>query len=284
MVSTSLQKPRFTLPPLACDAHCHIFGPANAFPYSASRKYTPEDAPKSQLFALHQGLGFERSVLVQASCHGTDNRSMIDMLNDAQGRYRGVAIIDEGFKAKDLLELHQAGVRGVRFNFLTRLVDVKPREFYLRIADQIADFGWHIVVYFESEHLPNIIELLNELPVPIVIDHLGRPDVSLPIENENFQLICSLLFNNKKNYIKVSCIERLTKVGAPYSDVLPFAKYLVEHFPDQVLWGTDWPHPNMEGNIPNDTLLVDSIPLMAETIELQKKLLVDNPHRLYCFE
>lgn len=279
-----LRKPAYRPPSLACDAHCHVFGPASKFPYSDARKYTPEDAPKEKLFALHKHLGFERSVLVQASCHGTDNSAMIDMLNDAHGRYRGIAIIDESFTQNTLQEFHQAGVRGIRFNFLTRLVDTKPREYYLRIAEKIVDLGWHIVVYFESEHLTNIVDLLNELPTPIVIDHMGRPDVSLPLEGENFQAICELISKHPDNWIKVSCIERLTKLGPPYTDVIPFAKYLVDHFPRQVLWGTDWPHPNMEPNMPDDTLLVDCIPLIASTEALRQQLLVDNPNRLYGFE
>ena len=281
---SSLKKPAFTLPPKACDAHCHVFGPADTFPYSDIRKYTPVDAPKETLFALHKHLGFERAVLVQASCHGTDNRAMVDMLQDAGGRYRGVAIVDDTVTRDDIKAFHAAGVRGIRFNFLTRLVDVKPREYYLRIADMIADFDWHIVVYFESENLPNIESLLLELPAPLVIDHMGRPDVSLPLKGENFQRICALISNNPQNWIKVSCVERLTKMGAPYSDVIPFAKYLVEKFPRQVLWGTDFPHPNMEPNVPDDVLLVDTIPQMASSPQLQRQLLVDNPHRLYKFE
>ncbi len=279
-----LNKASYLPPPGACDAHCHVFGPAHRFPYSEQRKYTPEDAPKEQLFALHKHFGFQRSVLVQASCHGTDNRAMTDMLRDAQGTYRGVAIIDETFSEADLRALHNDGVRGIRFNFLPRLVDSKPRDYYLNIARKITELGWHIVVYFEAENLPNIIDLLEELPAPLVIDHMGRPDVSLPLEHENFQQICHLIANNPANYIKVSCVERLTRTGPPFDDVIPFAKYLVDHFPDQVLWGTDWPHPNMEPNIPDDSTLVDGIPKMATTAELQQKLLVTNPHKLYNFE
>ncbi len=281
---SQIKKANYIPPASACDAHCHVFGPAHLFPYSEARKYTPEDAPKEKLFALHKHFGFERSVLVQASCHGTDNRAMIDMLNEAEGRYRGVAIIDESFSINQLKEFHEAGVRGIRFNFLTRLVDSKPREYYLKIAEKIVDLGWHIVVYFESENLPNIIELLEDLPAPLVIDHMGRPDVSHPIEGENFQRVCELVSKYPENWIKVSCVERLTQTGPPYSDVIPFAKYLVDNFSKQVLWGTDWPHPNMEPNIPDDAVLVDCIPKIATSEALQKQLLVDNPHTLYHFK
>jgi 2-pyrone-4,6-dicarboxylate lactonase len=274
----------FSPPAKACDAHCHVFGPASEFPYSDIRKYTPKDAPKQELFALHKKLGFERAVLVQASCHGTDNSAMVDMLEHAQGRYRGVAIIDENCSADELKRLHHAGVRGIRFNFLTRLVDIKPDDYYLKIADKVADLGWHIVVYFESENLHKFESLIKKFQMPIVIDHMGRPDVTQGVQSETFQRICQLVATRPDNWIKVSCVERVSQAGAPYSDVIPFAKYLVDNFPDQVLWGTDWPHPNMEPNIPDDSLLVNNIPLIATTAELQKKLLVDNPHRLYQFE
>ncbi len=276
-------QPSYRPPPLACDAHCHVFGPATAFPYAPKRKYTPKDAPKNALFDLHHQLGFERAVIVQASCHGTDNRAMLDMLRHAHGRYRGVAVIDEHCTQKELQKLHDAGVRGIRFNFLSRLMDVKPPKHYLRIAEKITALGWHIVVYFESENLHSITDIINKFPCPVVIDHMGRPDISKPINDESFQRVCELL-SNKGNWIKVSCIERLSKVGPPYSDAIPFAHHLITHYPNQVLWGTDWPHPNMEGKIPDDTLLMNSIPLMVQDKALQKRLLVDNPHTLYGFE
>jgi 2-pyrone-4,6-dicarboxylate lactonase len=284
MMSNSTVKQIFKLPAKACDAHCHVFGPASEFPYSDIRKYTPKDAPKQELFSLHKQLGFERAVLVQASCHGTDNSAMVDMLNHAEGRYRGVAIIDENCSDEDLDKLHAAGVRGIRFNLLTRLVDIKPPEFYLKMAERIERLGWHVVVYFESENLAKFESLIKEFKAPIIIDHMGRPDVSQGVMSENFQRICRLVASRKDIWIKVSCVERVSQRGAPYSDVIPYAKYLVDHFPDQVLWGTDWPHPNMEPNIPDDVLLVNNLPLIASTKELQQKLLVDNPHRLYQFE
>jgi 2-pyrone-4,6-dicarboxylate lactonase len=284
MSANEIIKQTFKLPINACDSHCHVFGPAAQFPYSDIRKYTPKDAPKEELFALHKQLGFTRAVLVQASCHGTDNSAMVDMLNHAKGRYRGVAIIDEECSDEELNRLHVAGVRGIRFNLLTRLVDIKPHEYYVSLAERVAKLGWHIVVYFESENLEKFESTIKEFKTPIIIDHMGRPDVSQGVMSENFQRICRLVAHRKDIWIKVSCVERVSQQGAPYSDVIPFAKYLVDHFPDQVLWGTDWPHPNMEPNIPNDALLVNNLPLIASTTELQKKLLVDNPHRLYQFE
>lgn len=278
------KKPDFILPPKACDAHCHVFGPADKFPYAPERKYTPIDAPKEQLFALHKHLGFERSVLVQASCHGTDNSAMIDMLEHGEGRYRGVAVVGEDLSREEVQRMHDAGVRGIRFNFVKRLVDVKPAAFYQKMAELIAPFGWHIIVYFESQELPDIVSLLMDLPTPVAIDHMGRPDVTKGLDHPDFLRICELVENRPETWVKVGCLERLTKEAPPYHDVIPYARHLVETFPDQVLWGTDWPHPNMKSHMPDDGALVDTIPLLAPTAELQQKLLVDNPARLYEFE
>ncbi|NIB38511.1 amidohydrolase family protein [Pseudomaricurvus alkylphenolicus] len=278
------KKPDFILPAKACDAHCHVFGPADQFPYAPERKYTPVDAPKEQLFALHKHLGFERSVLVQASCHGTDNSAMIDMLEHGEGRYRGVAVVGEELTREEVQRMHEAGVRGIRFNFVKRLVDVKPAAFYHKMAELIAPFGWHIIVYFESQELPDIASLLMDLPTPIAIDHMGRPDVDKGMEHPDFERICELVAQRPDTWVKVGCLERITRQEPPYLDVIPFARHFVETFPDQVLWGTDWPHPNMKSHMPDDGALVDSIPLIAPTAELQQKLLVDNPARLYEFE
>src|ERR1700694_3963343 len=146
----SPSKPAFEAPPGAVDAHCHVFGPGDVFPYSAKRKYTPGDAPKEQLFALRDMLGFDRNVIVQASCHGTDNTAMVDALNAAGERARGIAVVDVDVTDAELEAMDRAGVLGVRFNFLKRLVDSTPRENYLRITERIVKLGWHIVIYFEA--------------------------------------------------------------------------------------------------------------------------------------
>lgn len=278
------KKPDFVLPANACDAHCHVFGPEDRFPYAPESKYKPIDAPKEKLFALHDHLGFDRSVLVQASCHGTDNSAMIDMLEQGEGRYRGVAVVGEDITTDEIKSMHSAGVRGIRFNFVKRLVDTKPHDFYRRIADLVAPFGWHIIVYFESQELSDIEALLMDLPTPIAIDHMARPAVEKGLDDENFQRICNLVSSRPDTWIKVGCLERLTRQGPPYLDAVPFARYCVENFSDRVLWGTDWPHPNMKSHMPDDGVLVDSIPLIAPTKELQQKLLVDNPAALYDFD
>ncbi|MBP2315356.1 amidohydrolase family protein [Azospirillum soli] len=274
-------KPAYSPPPGAVDAHCHVFGPAERFPYAPERKYTPCDAPKETLFALRDFLGFERNVIVQATCHGKDNRALVDALKASNGLARGVASVGPSVTEAQLQELHEAGVRGVRFNFVKRLVDATPKEVFLGIADRIATLGWHIVVYFEAQDLEGLIPFLKQLPTTVVIDHMGRPGVAKGVEHPDFQRFIALM-EDPKFWSKVSCPERLSVSGPPtYDDVVPFARTLVERFPDRVLWGTDWPHPNMKSHMPDDGELTDVIPRIAPTPALQTALLVDNPMRLY---
>lgn len=275
-------RPRFVPPAGAVDAHCHVFGPAERFPYAPTRKYTPCDAPKERLFALRDFLGFERNVIVQATCHGTDNRALVDALRSSGGKARGVACVGRGVTDAELGELQAAGVRGVRFNFVKRLVDFTPRQVLTEIAERIAPLGWHVVVYFEAIDLPDLWEFFTLLPTTVVVDHLGRPDVGKPVDGPEFELFVRLLREHANIWSKVSCPERLSFCGPPnYDDVVPYARRLVETFPDRVLWGTDWPHPNMKSHMPDDGKLVDFIPRIATTPELQRALLVENPLRLY---
>jgi 2-pyrone-4,6-dicarboxylate lactonase len=278
---SSPSRPVFKLPPGAVDAHCHVFGPASLFPYADSRKYTPCDAGKEKLFALRDHLGFTRNVIVQATCHGRDNTALLDALATAGEQARGVASVHHDIGMSELQALDQSGVRGVRFNFVKRLVDSTPRASFLKIAQKIATLGWHSVVYFEAQDLEELTPFIAQLPTPVVVDHMGRPDVSKGPDHRDFQLFLTLLDDNNHIWTKVSCPERLTVAGGDYADVVPFARTLVEHFPDRVLWGTDWPHPNMKSHMPDDGLLVDFIPRIATDTAAQQALLVDNPTALY---
>ena len=282
-------KPRFQLPPGSVDAHCHVFGPGDRFPYAPERKYTPGDASREQLFALRDHLGFARNVIVQATCHGSDNRALVDALEHAGDKARGVATVSRDVTDAELQALHAAGVRGTRFNFVKRLADFTPREVLLEIAQRIAPLGWHVVVYFEAQDLPELYDFFTALPTTVVVDHMGRPDVRKPVDGPEFGLFLKMLREHENIWSKVSCPERLSVSGPPaldgersaYRDVVPFARCLTETFPDRVLWGTDWPHPNLKDHMPDDGLLVDFIPHIAVTPELQRKLLLDNPTRLY---
>lgn len=282
-------KPKFRLPRGAVDAHCHVFGPRDQFPYAPERKYTPCDASKARLFALRDWLGFSRNVIVQATCHGADNRALVDALLSSSGLARGVATVKRDISDAALHELHAAGVRGVRFNFVKRLVDFTPKDELMEIAGRIAPLGWHVVVYFEAADLPELWNFFTELPTTVVVDHMGRPDVTRPVDGEAFSLFIKLMREHTNIWSKVSCPERLSVTGPKamngeqhaYRDVVPFARYLVEHFPERVLFGTDWPHPNLNDHMPDDGLLVDFIPQIAPTASLQQQLLVNNPMRLY---
>lgn len=277
------KKPSYEPPAGAVDAHCHVFGPADRFPYHPKRKYTPCDAPKEKLFELRDYLGFSRNIIVQASCHGSDNAALVDALEASGDLARGVSVLSSDVTDHELSQLNNAGVRGVRFNFVKRLVDSTPRQVFIDLADRVKAFDWHIVVYFESPDLVELRPFIESLAKDqvVVVDHMGRPDVSLGPESAEFGAFMSLLDENTNIWTKVSCPERLTQQPPDYSDVVPFAKTLVEAFPNRVLWGTDWPHPNMKSHTPDDGALVDVIPLIAETEELRKKLLVENPMRLY---
>jgi 2-pyrone-4,6-dicarboxylate lactonase len=275
-------KPAFSVPPGAVDAHCHVFGPAAQFPFAPERKYTPCDASKDQLFALRDFLGFERNVIVQATCHGTDNRALVDALVHSKGRARGVASVGRNVTDAELQAMHEAGVRGTRFNFVRRLVDFTPREVLAEIAGRIAPLGWHVVVYFEAQDLPELWDFFTTLPATVVVDHMGRPDVTKPVDGPEFELFLRFLRDHDNVWSKVTCPERLSVAGPPeYPDVAPFARRVVQEFPDRVLWGTDWPHPNLKDHMPDDGALVDFIPSIARTVEEQVRLLVANPTRLY---
>ncbi len=274
--------PAFLPPVGAVDAHCHVFGPGDVFPYAPERKYTPCDAPWAKLQALRDHLGFDRNVIVQATCHGTDNRALVDALMRSGGRARGVATVKREISDGELSDLHKAGVRGVRFNFVKRLVDAPPVDTLAEIAERVKAFGWHVVIYFEPADLPGFFDLFTSLPTIVVVDHMGRPDVSKDPDGEEFGLFMRLLKDNENFWSKVSCPDRLSDSGPPkYADVVPFARRIVESIPDRVLWGTDWPHPNLKTHMPDDGKLVDFVPDIATTVELQRQLLVDNPMRLY---
>ena len=275
-------KPNFMVPRGSVDAHCHVFGPAAHFPFSSQRKYTPCDASKEQLFELRDFLGFERSVIVQATCHGNNNDALEDALLNSNDRAKGIASVGVDIDHATLRRLDQAGVRGVRFNFVKRLVDNAPKETFKMISNMIAEYGWHIVVYVESQDLEELVPFLKALPTTIVFDHMARPDVTKGTDSKEFNLLMKLM-ENEKFWCKTTCPERLTKIGPEYnySDVLPFMQKIVKTFPDRVLWGTDWPHPNMKSHMPDDGKLVDIIEMFAPDIKTQQKLLVDNPLRLY---
>jgi 2-pyrone-4,6-dicarboxylate lactonase len=278
--------PRFVPPPGAIDAHCHVFGPMAQFPFSPKAKYLPEDAGPDQLFALRDRLGLARNVIVQASCHGPDTRAAVHAIAASGGRARGVAVVDPDIGDAELDALHAGGIRGIRFNFLKRLVDDAPKDKFLAVAQRIVRLGWHVVVYFEADILAELRPFLDALPVPIVIDHMGRPDVRQGPGGPDMQAFRALLNTRPDIWFKATCPDRLDAIkdggaGAPWQAFADAVAPLVADYPSRCLWGTDWPHPNMDTEIPDDGALIDMIPRIAPSAALQQALLVDNPMRLY---
>lgn len=270
----------FVLPAQSCDAHCHVFGPAERFPFSPERKYEPDDSPKEALVALHHRLGIDRAVIVQASAHGTDNRAMLDALASRPQAYRGVAIIDSTIDDGSLERMQHLGVRGIRFNFVKSLGGYPdPREFAAAVA-RAAAIGWHVVLHLKGEDVLSLEEEIASLPVPFVIDHMGRMDVRLGTDQPAFAALLRLMALERA-WVKLSGAERMTE--APYEAALPFARALMEAAPDRALWGTDFPHPNLAAEV-NEAELIDLIPHFAPTAGDQERLLVTNPATLYGFE
>lgn len=281
--------PAVTLPPGAVDAHVHVFGPGHRFPYAPERRYTPTDASREDLAALHHRLGFDRTVIVQGTAHGTDNRAMVDALRAMQGRARGVATVRPDVSAAEITHLHEAGVRGVRLTFIERLGAIPSADDVERIVGRIAPHGWHVVLYVEATALPRLGDLLLSLPVPLVFDHMGVPDVSEDPHGPRFDDFLAFLRERSDLWCKVNGADRLTRTGPyavdderqPYADVTPFAQRVITELPDRVMWGTDWPHPNLSTHMPDDGRLVDWISQVAPSAEHLHRLLVDNPARLY---
>ena len=273
-------KPRFVPPPGAVDAHCHVFGPMAEFPFSPKAKYLPEDAGPEKLFALRDHLGFSKNVIVQASCHGTDNSATLNAIAVSNGKARGVAVVDPAISEAELAKLHEGGMRGIRFNFLKRLVDDAPKDRFLEVSRRLPA-GWHVVIYFEADILEELRAFMDAIPVPLVIDHMGRPDVTQGPDGPDMKAFRSLLDSRPDIHFKPTCPDRLDPPGDPWSAFAEAVAPLVADYPDRCIWGTDWPHPNMQDNVPDDGHLVDMIPRIAPTEELQRKLLVDNPNALY---
>jgi 2-pyrone-4,6-dicarboxylate lactonase len=273
------RKPRYQMPAGATDAHCHVFGPADKFPYAANRRYTPEDAPKEALAALHDHLGVDRAVIVQASCHGKDNAAMLDALAWRPDRYRGVAIVDDTISGGELARMNQAGVRGVRFNFVQHLGGAPDMNVFNNVIKRIKPLGWHVVLHLDAANVIPLSDMIKALPVTFVIDHMARVPAAAGLDQEPLKALLELA-KLDRCWIKVCGSERID--FPPYDKAVPIARKIVETIPDRVLWGTDFPHPNST-HVCDEADLVDLVPLIAPTAELQRKLLVDNPARLYDF-
>ncbi len=274
--------PDFTPPPNACDSHCHIFGPADEYPFAPDRTYTPPDSGLEKFKALQKTLGLERAVLVNASCHGTDNTVILDAIAQSGGQYRGVANVDDSFTDEDFQKLNDGGVRGCRFNFVRHLGGVPDMGEFQGIVDRVRPLGWHVVLHFDAEDLLEFKDMLLNLPMPFIIDHIGRVPTKDGMDQQPFKNLLEVA-RLDHCWVKVCGAERIASEGPPFTSAVPFAQAVIDVAPDRTLWGTDWPHPNIKKHMPNDGDLVDLVPLIAPTQEGRQRLLVDNPDRLYGF-
>ncbi|MFM9884863.1 MAG: amidohydrolase family protein [Burkholderiales bacterium] len=275
-------KPRFVPPAGACDAHCHVFGPASQFPYARESAYIPPDAPFEALCALHETLGIDRAVIVHASCHGADMRVTLDAIARSNGRYRGTAIIDETFTDADFQRMHDGGIRAVRFNFVQHLGGRPDMALFHRTVARIRPMGWHLILHLDAADIVELRAVFASLPLPFVIDHMGRVRAGNGLDQEPFLVLLDFM-RSANAWVKICGAERVSSIGPPFTDAVPFARALIGASPDRVLWGTDWPHPNVGRHMPNDGSLVDLIPLMIPDAATRQKILVDNPARLYGF-
>lgn len=277
-------KPRHALPSGACDAHCHVFGPAAVFPYADDRSYTPPDAPVAKLRELHARLGVSRAVIVHASCHGTDNTVTLDAIASSNGAYRGVANVEASISDSALADLDAGGIRGIRYNFVKHLGGVPDLAMIDTMVRRVAPLGWHIVLHLDAENLLEHQDLLRKISVPFIIDHMGRVKAEQGLEQKPFQLLLQLLRANPLAWVKICGAERVSAGQRPFTDAIPFAQALIATAPERLLWGTDWPHPNISKDMPNDGELVDLFYEYTQDAAIAQQILVDNPVRLYGFE
>lgn len=275
------KRPSWTPPPGATDCHMHIFGPASQFPYAAVRDYTPTDCLMPLYKEMCATVGIERTVVVHPSVYGYDNRCSEQAVRDLGPNGRGVAVLPPDVDKAEIRRLDGIGFRGVRFNMVSS--GGTPREALESMAAKIADFGWHIQVFTKSASIAEMEQRYAKLPVEVVFDHIGGADASQDLQQPGFQALLRLLEAGRA-WVKVSGAYRVDFDGAPWPKAAPFAKRLIEAAPDRVVWGTDWPHPHLGGRpMPNDGDLMDALASWTADPEVRRKILVDNPARLYGF-
>ena len=274
--------PSYRPPAGATDTHAHIFGPTARFPYSDDRSYTPEACTAEDYAGMLATIGFDRAVLVQGGAHGTDNRAILDAIARSGGAYRGVVVIPPGLGRERLAQLDAAGIRGVRLSTMSG--SGIPFSALGRLAAEVDEFGWHVVLHFkDANELLDVVPELERLRNPFVLDHLARIMGADGIGSEPFHAVLRLL-ETDRCYVKLASMYRLSSEPYPHRDLLPMIHAVVAARPDRIIWGSNWPHPiHYHGIMPNDGDLVDLIPLWVPDPGDQRKMLVDNPAALYEF-
>ena len=274
-------RPRRPLPEGAWDTHFHVLGPQARFPYSKARKYTPPDAPLDACMRMHDRLGIAQGLVVHANTHGFDNSVDLDAVARSGGRYLAVVRLDGTATRAGCEALHAQGARGVRFAFNPQHGGSLDLEVFDHVLACLDSLGWFVELHFEGAALPGLKDWLAAIPATVVIDHLGRIDPAPGLEQEPFEVLAELAARENV-WIKLSGADRLTKLGPPYADVVPFAHRLIEVAPERMLWGSDWPHTGVfdAARMPDDGHLVDALFEFAPDETVRRKILVDNPRRL----
>jgi 2-pyrone-4,6-dicarboxylate lactonase len=275
--------PRVVLPDQACDSHCHIYGPFDRFPLPPDRTFTPNEAPETVLRRLHDRLGLKRAVIVHSKGHGMDHGPVLDALKAGNGRYRGVALIEPDASQDVLRTFDAAGICGVRFNFMAHLGGKPDLDKVRTVIRLVEPLGWHIEIHVAGRGVVELEEFIRLIRAPVVIDHMARVNVD---EGPNGPAMRTLrgLLDTGRIWVKVSGADRLSKLGAPFSDVVRLARSLVEHAPERILWGSDWPHVNLHGPMPDDGDLVDFIGEIAPDDNTRRLILVENPTKFFGFQ
>jgi len=276
------RKPRFALPSSSCDSHFHVFGPHAVFPFAPNRPFTPHDAPKEALLRLHEVLGFERGVFVQSTCHGSDHAVMLDLLAATSGRYRGVALLTPATTPEEVKRLDAAGVCGVRLHFVSHLGPYPARDDVRAVMRLVEPYGWHIEVHVYGKDLLANLDFIAAIKARVVIDHIGRVDVREGPDGPAFVALRRLV-DAGNVWVKLSGTDRVSQQEPPFRDAVALARILAEQAPERILWGTDWPHPNVR-RMPNDGELVDLIPDIAVNETTRRRMLVDNPAEFFGFK
>jgi predicted TIM-barrel fold metal-dependent hydrolase len=279
--------PKVPLPPNACDTHAHVFGPSARFPYADDRSYTPPDAPLEKYLGMLDALGFARGVLVQGSAHGHDNSAMLDALARQRDRLRGVAVADAHLAREELAKWNRLGVRGLRFNHFFRGGQLHyrggvPLGAAQTLAPVMKEFGWHLQLWIDVRDLPDTIPLLKSFNLPVVIDHMGRTDARAGTATPGFQSLLRAV-GEGWCWAKLSGAHRLSSSAPDYPDARPFHEALVRANPDRLVWGGDWPHPRVEGEMPDAGHLLSLFQMWTPDQAVRHKILVSNPARLYGF-
>jgi predicted TIM-barrel fold metal-dependent hydrolase len=279
--------PIVPLPPNACDTHAHVFGPSDRFPYADDRSYTPPDAPLEKYLGMLDALGFTRGVLVQGSAHGHDNSAMLDALARQPDRLRGVAVADAHLAREELAKWIRLGVRGLRFNHFFRGGQLHyrggvPLSAAQTLAPVMKEFGWHLQLWIDVKDLPDTIPLLKSFNLPVVIDHMGRTDARAGTATPGFQSLLRAV-GEGWCWAKLSGAHRLSSNAPDYPDARPFHEALVRANPDRLVWGGDWPHPRVEGEMPDAGHLLKLFQQWTPDQAVRHKILVSNPARLYGF-